>query len=78
MKIQNEYVERGNYDGVTDPYPWLAQDDPCRFQIDSEILNEKIDLSKSHLSSKEKGNLMKMIFRYREAFSLRDEIGTCV
>ena len=60
-----------------DPYPWLDADDPRRFQSDEEILYEKIDLSRSALTRKEKSKLMKMIIRYREAFSLRDEIGNC-
>ena len=61
----------------TDPYPWLAPDDPCWFQTDQQILYEKIDLSHSHLTSTEKAKLMKLILRYRDAFILRDEIGAC-
>ena len=61
----------------SDPYPWLAPDDLRRFQTDNQILYEKIDLSESYLMSKEKAKLMKLILRYREAFSLRDEIGAC-
>ena len=60
-----------------DPYPWLADDDPRRYQSDEEILYEKIDLSDSALSRKEKARLMKLLIKYREAFSLRDEIGEC-
>ena len=60
-----------------DPYPWLDVDDPRRFQSDEEILYENIDLSRSALTRKEKSKLMKMIIRYRETFSLRDEIGNC-
>ena len=60
-----------------DQYPWLAKDDPRRHQTDAEILYEKIDLKDSALTRKEKTKLMKMILRYREAFSLRDEIGEC-
>ena len=60
-----------------DPYPWLTKDDPRRFQSDEEILHEKIDLSDSALSRKEKSRLMKMLIKYRDAFSLRDEIGEC-
>ena len=37
-----------------DPYPWLADDDPRRYQSDEEIMCEKIDLSYSALSRKEK------------------------
>ena len=60
-----------------DPYPWLAEDDPRRYQFDEEILYEKIDLSDSALSRKQKARLMKLLIKYREAFSLRDEIGEC-
>ena len=60
-----------------DPYPWLAEDDPRRYQSDEEILYEKIDLSDSTLNRKEKARLMKLLIKYREAFSLRDEIGEC-
>ena len=60
-----------------DPYPWLADDDPRRYQSDKEIMYEKIDLSNSALSRKEKVKLMKLLIRYRDAFSLRDEIGEC-
>ena len=60
-----------------DPYPWLAEDDPRRQQSDAEILFEKIDLKESALSRKEKVRLMKMLIRYRDAFSQRDEIGEC-
>ena len=60
-----------------DPYPWLTKDDPRRSQSDEEILYEKIDLSDSALSRKEKSRLMKMLIKYRDAFSLRDEIGEC-
>ena len=61
----------------SDPYPWLADDDPRRYQSDEEIMCEKIDLSNSALSRKEKAKLMKMLIKYRDAFSLRDEIGEC-
>ena len=61
----------------SDPYPWLAEDDPRRHQTDEEILYEKIDLSNSALSRKERTRLMKMLIKYRDAFSLRDEIGEC-
>ena len=61
----------------TDQYPWLANDDPRRHQTDAEILYEKIYLKDSALTRKEKTKLMKMILKYRDAFSLRDEIGEC-
>ena len=88
MRIAGKYRTVGNRDQMSeeknverykkyDPYPWLTKDDPRRFQSDEEILHEKIDLSDSALSRKEKSRLMKMLIKYRDAFSLRDEIGEC-
>ena len=54
----------------SDPYPWLAEDDPRRHQTDEEILYEKVDLSNSALSRKEKTRLMKMLIKYRNALAL--------
>ena len=75
-KIQDS-EKHGESDRRLDPYPWLADDDPRRHQTDEEILYEKIDLSNSALSRKEKTRLMKMLIKYRNAFSLRDEIAEC-
>ena len=63
--------------GKTDPYPWLDNDDPRRFKTDEEILTDTIDLSKSALNQQEKCDLMAMITKYKQAFSLHDEIGEC-
>ena len=73
-KREVDKEEKIGPDKKHDPYSWLAEDDPRRHQYDEEILYEKIDLSDSALSRKEKARLMKL---YREAFSLRDEIGEC-
>ena len=88
MRITGRYKTKGSMSKIDeeerverhreyDPYPWLTKDDPRRFQSDEEILYEKIDLSDSALSRKEKAGLMKMLIKYRDAFSLRDEIGEC-
>ena len=44
---------------------------------DKEILDKYIDLDKSCLTEKEMKEVMGMLYKYKEAFSLRDEIGTC-
>ena len=44
---------------------------------DREILEKYIDLDKSCLTDMEKKQVMDMLYEYQEAFSLRDEIGTC-
>ena len=76
-KKMQDSQEQTELDRKSDLYPWLADDDPRRYQTDEEILYEKIDLSNSALSRKEKTRLMKMLIKYRDAFSLRDEIGEC-
>ena len=88
MRITGKYKTKGSMSQINeegnverhkkyDPYPWLTKDDPRRSQSDEEILYEKIDLSDSALSRKEKSRLMKMLIKYRDVFSLRDEIGEC-
>ena len=44
---------------------------------DKEILDKYIDLEKSCLMQKEKKEVMELLYKYKDAFSLRDEIGTC-
>ena len=42
-----------------------------------KILEKYINLSNSCLDKEEKTKVMDMLYKYREAFSLRDEICTC-
>ena len=44
---------------------------------DQEILEKYVDLSDSELSQAEKKSLHKVLLKYEEEFSLRDEIGLC-
>ena len=44
---------------------------------DREILDKYIDLGTSCLNKEERLKVMHMLCKYKEAFSLRDEIGTC-
>ena len=44
---------------------------------DREMLEKYIDFSNSCLHKKEKEEVMNMLYKYKEAFSLRDEVGTC-
>ena len=45
--------------------------------LDREILEKYINLDNTCLTEKEKREVMDMLYRYKEAFSLRDEMGTC-
>ena len=61
----------------TDKYPWLDLDHERRNMTDREILEKYIDLKNSCLNREEKMKVTDMLVKYREAFSLRDKIGTC-
>ena len=56
-------------------YPWLEHDDKRRNMTDKEILDKYID--KSCQSDTEKKEVMDMLYKCKDAFSVRDEIGTC-
>ena len=58
-------------------YPWLEEGDERKYMTDKEILDKYIDLDKSCLTESEKKEVRDMIYKYMDAFSLRDEIGIC-
>ena len=60
-----------------DPYPWLEPNDPHQHQSDYQILKSKVDLKESALTPKEKARLMHMVMKYKQAFSIRYDIGEC-
>ena len=55
----------------------LDPDNDQRHMTEREILEKIINLDNSCLNKEEKIQVMNMLFKYKEAFSLRDEIGTC-
>ena len=63
---------------MQEKYPWLEPDDERRNMSDGEILDKYIDLEKPCLSESEKKLVMDMLYKYKDVFSLRDEIGTCL
>ena len=58
-------------------YPWLDKSDERKYMSDEEILRKYINLDNTCLSGKEKKEVMDMLYKYKDALSLRDEIGTC-
>ena len=60
-----------------DPYPWLDNNDPRRHMTDKELLESTVDLSEACITERQKQALYKIVLKYREASSLRDEIGLC-
>ena len=61
----------------TDNYAWLDDSDERKHMTEREILDKYIDLKGSCLTKQEKQKLRNLIYEYKDAFSLRDEIGTC-
>ena len=68
---KEETIETG------EKYPWLDNTDERKYMSDREILEKYIDLSNSCLHEEEREEVMDMLYKYKEAFSLRYEIGTC-
>ena len=62
----------------TDTYPWLDDSDERKHMTDREIIDKYIDLKNSCLTKWEKQKLKDIIYNYKDAFSLRDKIGTCL
>ena len=46
--------------------------------LDREMLDKYVDLDRSCLSDSEKKKGMDMLYKYKDSFSFRDEIGTCL
>ena len=70
-------LKKDRQEETKEKYPWLDPSDERKYMTDREILEKYIDLEKSCLMDKEKKEVMDMLYKYKEAFSLRDEIGTC-
>ena len=58
-------------------FPWLDNSDERKYMSDREILRKYINLDNTCLTEEEKEEVMNMLYKYKEAFSLRDEIGMC-
>ena len=71
LKKEREQTEQ------KESYPWLDASDERKYMTDREMLDKYIDLDSSCITKEERKEVMEMLYKYREAFSLRDEIGTC-
>ena len=70
-------LKRKEQESLEDRYTWLDPEDDRRHITDREILEKYINLNNSCLRKEEKIKVIDMLYKYKEAFSLRDEIGTC-
>ena len=76
-KFINTQIKEREQRETKENYPWLDPSNERKYMTDEEILEKYIDLGKSCLTEKEKKEVMDMLYKYKEAFSLKDEIGTC-
>ena len=76
-KFVNTLKKEREQKSPRDDYPWLDPNDKRRHMTEKEILEKYVNLDNSCLSKEEQIKVMDMLFKYKEAFSLRDEIGTC-
>ena len=57
--------------------PWLDKNDKRKYMTDREISDRYINLDNSCLKDKDKIEVRDLLYEYKDAFSLRDEIITC-
>ena len=62
---------------IGEKYPWLDKMDKRKYMSDREILEKYTELDNTSLQEEEKKEVMNMLYKYKEDFSFRDEIGTC-
>ena len=61
----------------TEKYPWLDDSDERKYMTDKEVLEKYINLDNSCLTKWKKKEVRSLLYKYKDAFSLRNEIGTC-
>ena len=76
-RFMNTLKKEREQESLEDKYPWLDPEDDRRHMTDREILEKYLNLNNSCLSKEEKIRVMNMLFKYKEAFSVRDEMRTC-
>ena len=57
-------------------YPWLDDKDKRKYMTDREILDKYINVDNTCLTKAEK-ELRDLVYKYKDTFSLRDQIGMC-
>ena len=69
MRKEEEYSEG--------KYPWLEDTNERKYMTEREILDKYVYLDNSCLTKIEKTQVRDLLYKYKDAFSLRDEIGLC-
>ena len=55
-------------------FPWLEDTDERKHMMDREILDKYLNLDNSCLTKTEKTHVRDLLYKYKDAFSLRDQI----
>ena len=58
-------------------FPWLEDTDERKYMMDREILDKYVNLDNSCLTKIEKKQARDLLYKYKDTFSLRNEIGLC-
>ena len=56
-------------------YPWLDKNDERKYMTDREILDTDINLDNSCLTKAKEKEVRDLLYKYKDTFSVRDEIG---
>ena len=72
-----EAIRKEERNDSEERYPWLDDADERKYMTDEEILDKYITLEDSCLDEKERKQVLKMLYEYKDCVQLRDEIGTC-
>ena len=58
-------------------FSWVDHTDERKYMTDREILDKYVNLDNSCLTKIEKKQVRDLLYKYKDVFSLRDEIGLC-
>ena len=75
----NRFVNlmRKEEENLEGKYPWLEDTDERKYRMGMSILDKYINLDNSCLTKIWKTQVRVLLYKYKDAFGLRDEIGLC-
>ena len=80
MNNLNKFIntlKKGRKEETKENYPWLDPSNERKYMTDRENIRKIHRLRKILFNRKEKKEVMDMLYQYKEAINLRDEIDTC-
>ena len=78
--VCNQYIRfvnlmRKEEENSEGKFPWLEDTDERKYMMDREILDRYVNLDNSCLTKIEKVQVRDLLYKYKDVFSRRDEIG---